>query len=287
MKKILVSGSIAYDDIEAVDTNELRRFYGGCSANISYNLNLIGTPFVMHGIVGKDFNEYEKWLKKNKISTRYLLKLKNKNTCHASVKNTGNGKQLVKFSHSTGNLSAFNLKKIKTILARVCNDIAFAIIAPDSVQVMSQVATACNTNGLPYFFDPGPVTPLFTKANLQKLISKSVGLFANEDEIRLILKQTGWSMAHLRNKSPLIITTLGSKGSQIYTAKKIIKINPVKSKRPNDPTGCGDAYRAGFLSELVPSFPAITEQILKRAGAKGSRLGTKCLESIGTQNHTL
>lgn len=282
----LVSGSIAYDDIKIL-RSPIKRFFGGCAGNIAFNAKLLKSPCILNGIVGKDFGAYEKWLKKNKISTRYIFKDSSKKTSFAKVTNLSNGKQLVEYKRGAADLSPRSIKLFAALFSRAVSKAKCAILSPNSPHVMKEEVELCITRKTPYFFDPGPVTSGFTRDELRKMIKNSAGLFANEDEFAVIQKILGLDLKQLQSLCSLIIVTLGSKGSVIYFKGKILIIPAVHSENTLDPTGCGDAYRTGFLAEILPHFPRLTIGILKRAGACASRLGTKCLEKQGTQNHSL
>lgn len=284
-KHIFISGSIAYDDIKTIDSKDFERFFGGCSANIAYNLKLMKTPFIMHGLVGKDFGEYEKWMTKKKLSTEFIIKLNEKKTSRAVVVNH-NDMQQVRFDSISKKIDSATLKKIDLLINNLKTNISLAIISPDSAGVMVQIADSFFKLRIPYFFDPGPIVTQFKPSKLKDIIASSFGIFANHGELNNLLRHTKLTLKQLIEICPFVIVTLGKKGSKIYFNNRIIRIEPVLSKKQKDPTGCGDAYRAGFLSIIYKTFPKINERIIKRAGATGSRLATKCLEKIGTQLHT-
>ncbi len=141
-----------------------------------------------------------------------------------------------------------------------------------------------------FFFDPGQALPFFSPEELMKIIHAAHGLFLNEEEISQCLELLKISLEELRRMVPLLIVTYGEKGSRIFWRNEdgddvIIEIPIVKTKFARDPTGCGDAYRAGFLASIQEYFPLFTTAVLKNAGCVGATLATACVQSYGTQNH--
>jgi adenosine kinase len=129
--------------------------------------------------------------------------------------------------------------------------------------------------------------PIFSETELLEMVKNASGLFLNEYEFSLLEKQLCMSSQEIIRMCPLLIITLGEKGSKIYFGEKEISIPALKPKQIKDPTGCGDAYRAGFLKGIEDDFPKLTPKILEQAGQLGTKLATACLETVGTQNHTL
>ena len=141
--------------------------------------------------------------------------------------------------------------------------------------------SSCRRLGIPYYFDPGQAVRTFTAHELKQALHYSVGVFLNEVELTSLCELTGLSLKKIQNIVDLCVVTHSAKGSTIYYKGSKIAIAPVKAKKILDPTGCGDAYRAGFYSVLAQHKLQITPDILQEAGAAGSRQATKCIMKLG------
>lgn len=307
MQKILITGSLAYDQLttfsgvfqDALSSQKSQHlsiafpvankqiFFGGCSGNIAYNGKLLGKDFVLLGIAGKDFNAYEKWLKKNKINTSLVIRENRDFTSEASVVTDSKGQQMAIFYPGAAAWSKKHAQKIKQIIDRLAQKLAFAHIAPNDRHFMLACITACRKNKIPYFFDPGQAMSLFSPAELRNITKHAFGLFLNEYELGLLGKLLKLKPIQISRLCTVMIVTLGEKGSDVYFQKKKLHVPSQKPRIIKDPTGCGDAYRAGFLASLAPHFPKLTPEILERAGKLGTKLAIACLQSLGTQNHKL
>lgn len=305
MQKILITGSLAYDQLttfpgvfqDAFSAQESKHisiafpvinkqiFFGGCAGNIVYNGKLLGEDFILFGIAGKDFSTYEKWLKENTIDASRVIREKRDFTSEANVVTDSKGQQMTVFYPGAAAWSKKHSQKIKQIIDRLAAKLAFAHIAPNDRHFMLSCIAACRKNKIPYFFDPGQAMSLFSPAELRNTAEHAFGLFLNEYELDLLGKQLKLKPLQVARLCKVMIVTLGEKGSDIYFQKKKIHIPSQKLKIIKDPTGCGDAYRAGFLAAIMPHFPKLAPEILERAGKSGTKLAIACLQSLGTQNH--
>ncbi|MBI2638750.1 hypothetical protein HYW83_04120 [Candidatus Peregrinibacteria bacterium] len=305
MQKILITGSLAYDQLtnfqgvfqdalSAQKSNHLsiafpvinkQIFFGGCAGNIVYNAKLLEEDFILLGIAGKDFHTYEKWLQKNKINTSHVIRENRDFTSEASVVTDLKSQQITVFYPGAASLAKKHSQKIKQTISRLAPKLVFAHIAPNDRHFMLACIDACRQNKIPYFFDPGQAMSLFSAAELRSITKHAFGLFLNECELGLLSKLLKLNPPQIAQLCTLMIVTLGEKGSDIYFQKKKIHIPSRKPKIVKDPTGCGDAYRAGFLANLASHFPNLTPNILERAGKSGTKLAMACLQSLGTQNH--
>ncbi|MEK7172036.1 MAG: carbohydrate kinase family protein [Patescibacteria group bacterium] len=307
MSSILVSGSLAYDYLltfpgafqdELIDHNagslsvsfyitDKSVFFGGCAGNIAYNGKLLKENFILLGIAGRDFGGYEKWLNNHKIDTSNVIIEKNDYTSSANVATDKKGQQITFFHGGAAQKSNLHKKEIKAAITRNAKKIKLAIISPNDRNFILASIEGCAENKIPFIFDPGQAMPLFKAAELIEIIKKSSGLMLNEYELALLKKHTKFSQTEIFRLARLTIVTLGEKGSEINFKGKTIKIPTRKPKKIVDPTGCGDAFRAGFLATIKDSFPNLTPEILQKAGQRGTNLALACLQSIGTQNHSL
>lgn len=304
---ILVSGSLAYDYLftfpgvfqdELIDHNagslsvsfyitEKSVFFGGCSGNIVFNAKLLKEDFILLGIAGRDFGGYEKWLNNHKINTSNVIIEKNDYTSSANVVTDKKGQQITFFHGGAAQKSNLHKKQIKEAVVFNAKRTKLAIISPNDKNFISASIEGCLQNRIPFIFDPGQAMPLFSASELINILKKSVGLMLNEYELALFKKLTGLSQTEIFNLARLTVITLGEKGAEIHFKGKTIKIPTKKPKKIIDPTGCGDAFRAGFLIGIKDSFPKLTPAILQKAGYLGTRLALACLSSVGTQNHRL
>jgi len=290
---ILITGSIAYDhlleykgqfsDVLIADklqnlsvcflAQEKKICFGGCAGNIAYNLKLLKADFIVYGRAGKDFNEYEKHFKKLKIDTKYIQKITNKYTATAYITTDINGHQITTFAPG----AMFDGSKIS--LTSISDKIDLAIIAPEDSHFMNQIYRECKKHKIPYVFDPGQQLPIFDKKNLEEIINNAFITIVNDYEFELLAKILKIDKNYfLKNKKTLIITK-GEKGSELITAGKEQKIKIFKPKKIVDPTGCGDAYRAGLLYGIANNWD------LKKSCELGAKLATKVIEKRGTQEH--
>lgn len=259
--------------------------FGGCAGNIVYNGKLLKKNFILLGITGKDFQEYEAWLQKHNIDVARVIHVRNAYTAQATVVTDKKGQQLTFFHEGAAAHSQKYARVIRKNILREAGNLLFVHIAANNRDFMLASALACKKANVPYFFDPGQAMNGFQKGELLDLIKGSCGVFLNEYEQHLLQKFTNTSFIDLQDLCKLFIITMGEKGSKIFFQKKEIFVPAVVSQNQLDPTGCGDAYRAGFLSFIEAHFPHLTPKILKKAGSLGAKLATACLECIGTQNH--
>lgn len=303
---ILVSGSLVYDRIMdfpgyfkehimpdkihvlnvSFVVNGLKESFGGTAGNIAYNLALLGEKPTILSCVGNDFGQYSKWLKKNKIDISQIKIVKNKNTSSCYITTDKADNQITAFNPGALVCERGALKNLKA------ND-GIAIIAPGNNKDMENYASTYKKSGIKYIFDPGQQITALSPAALKKCINGAEVLIGNDYEISLIMKKIGWTLKGVVDKVGMLIITKGEKGSEIYsknhrqghrnsgtggTSKKV-KIKAVKLKNVVDPTGAGDAYRAGLIKGLINGWP------LERAGKLASVVASFAVEKQGTQEH--
>ncbi|KKP38194.1 MAG: PfkB domain-containing protein, adenosine kinase [Candidatus Peregrinibacteria bacterium GW2011_GWF2_33_10] len=290
---LLITGSLAYDHLLAYQGNfsdliipekinnlsicfytpEKEICFGGCSGNIAYNLNLLKADFVLYGRAGKDFQEYINHFKKHKINTKYIQIDKNDYTATAYVTSDKNGNQITSFAPGVMQ------KKFKVDISKINKKIDLAIISPEDNNFMQQLINQCIKNNIKFIFDPGQQLPTFKKENILEILKSAFLTIVNDYEMDLLCKITNLDKNYfLKNKKNLIIT-LGENGSELIENGKIIKIKAYKPKKILNPTGCGDAYRAGLLYGLSQNWN------LEKSCDLGSELGSKLIEYRGTQEH--
>ena len=252
----------------------LRREYGGCAGNIAYNLNLLGEDAQIMAVVGHDFEPYSQWLNQNRLSTEYIHILDNQYTGQAYITTDQDGNQITAFHPG-----AMSFSHLNAIPANA--DISIGIVSPDGKEGMQLHAEQFAELGIPFIFDPGQGMPMFDGAELLTFVDQANYVTLNDYESELMQERTGLSLEQIAERVDALIITLGAHGSKIYTDGQCISIPAAKPHAVLDPTGCGDAYRAGLLYGLMNEFDwEITGRI-------ASLMGAIKIEHNGTQNHAI
>ncbi len=289
---ILICGSLAYDTIMVFQDQfknhilpdkihalsvafyvpEMRREFGGTAGNIAYNLQLLeGNPLIM-ATVGEDFSSYAQWLNQNQLDTTHIKVIPNSFTAQAFITTDMDDNQITAFH--PGAMIEAHQNSVKD-----AKNVSMAIIAPDGRDGMFQHARECFEAGIPFLFDPGQGLPMFSGEDLLYFIEMADYLAVNDYESQLIQDKTGLSLDQLALKVKALIVTLGGTGSQIYAEGQRFDIPCVKAMSIVDPTGCGDAYRAGLIYGMARGWDWPT------CGRLASTMGAIKIESRGGQNH--
>jgi len=290
---ILICGSMAFDTIMvfkdqfknhilpesihklsvAFYVPELRKEFGGTAGNIAYNLKLLNEDPVIMATVGNDFSNYFEWLNQNTINTSHIKEIKSLYTAQAYITTDLSDNQITAFH--PGAMVESHQNKIKD-----AKNICLAIIAPDGKEGMMNHAAECKALNIPFMFDPGQGLPMFNREELLKFIDDATYIAVNDYEATLLSEKTSLSTEEISKKVEALIVTLGAKGSMIYAYNKTYKIDPVKVEDPIDPTGCGDAYRAGLLYGIAKKWD------WQSIGRLASVMGAIKIRSQGGQNHS-
>lgn len=251
----------------------MRREYGGCAGNIAYNLKLLKEEPLIMATVGHDFEPYAQWLSQRGISSRYINVLDDHYTGQAYITTDVEDNQITAFHPGAMNFSHFNSVPVDA-------GISIGIVSPDGKQGMQEHAEQFAELGIPFIFDPGQGMPMFNGEELLKFLDLANYATFNDYESELVQERTGLTLEQIAEKVDALIITLGSKGSKVYTHGQVINIPAAQPKQVLDPTGCGDAYRAGLLYGLINDYDwAVTGRI-------ASLLGAIKIEHHGTQNHS-
>ncbi len=251
----------------------LRREFGGCAGNIAFNLKKIGGNPIAVGTVGNDFKSYEDWLKSHDIEASHLKIIADAYTAQAFITTDSTDNQITAFHPGAMNYSASN--SVTGLKASI------GIISPDSKDGMTTHASELFASKIPFIFDPGQGLPMFDGSELCELIEMANWVTVNEYEAAMLEKKTGLTSLEISNKVDAYIVTLGEKGSKIMVKSETLHVGIVEPMKIADPTGCGDAYRAGLLYGFSNSLEL--DSTVKLA----SLLGAIKVESSGTQNHLL
>jgi len=290
---IIVSGSIAYDRIMdfpgkfsdhilpekihvlnvSFTVNDMVEKLGGTAGNIAYALSLLDEKPIILAAMGRDHQRYFEWLAKNDISRDNIRIVDEEFTASAYITTDRSDNQITGFHLGAMKYpSSFNFDELNP-------EASLAIIAAGNLEDMANYSLACKSRGISYIFDPGQSLPMWQQPDLIRCIEGSRILISNDYELELIMNNTGLDKAALLDKTGTIITTLGENGSQIITPTGELTIPAVKPDKVVDPTGAGDAYRAGLIKGLVQNTGVI----------KGALMGSVCasfaVECYGTQEY--
>ena len=288
----LICGSMAYDAIMVFPDHfknhilpdkvhmlnvsfmvpEMRREFGGCAGNIAYNLKLLGGDGLPMATVGKDFEPYARWLDECGISRRYIKVFEEAYTAQAYITTDMDDNQITAFHPGAMGLAHEN--KVSD-----AEGITIGIVSPDGREGMVEHAQEFHELGIPFIFDPGQGLPMFDGDDLRDFLDKATWLAVNDYEAELFQERTGLSPHEMAEHVEAVFITRGAKGSQIYTAAHEIHIPLATPRAVSDPTGCGDAYRAGLLYGLMNGLD------LETTGRIASLMGAIKIEHHGTQNH--
>lgn len=294
MKRVLICGSLAFDNImvfeDAFENHilpeqihklniafmvpTLNKVFGGVAGNIAYNLKMIGGEPIPMGTVGSDFDIYRQRLQELDISTEAILVKAEHFTPQAYITTDMKNNQITAFHPGAMNCSAEN---------HVSNypDISLGIVGPDGREGMLQHASEFSEQGIPFIFDPGQAILLFDGDDFRNFISQATWMAVNDYEYEMVCERTGMQAKEIAEHLDALIVTRGDKGSEIYTDGTMYHIPVVKAEQVIDPTGCGDAYRAGLLYGLTQGFDYQT------TGRIASLLGSIKIATAGTQNHQI
>ena len=251
---------------------ELRREFGGCAGNIAYNLKLLGGDPLPMGTVGKDFSDYRQRLVALGISDEHILEIPELYSAQCSITTDQDNNQITAFH--PGAMGEAHRNSVAN-----ANGVSLGIVAPDGKEAMIQHAHDFAAESIPFMFDPGQNLPLFSKDELMTFLDQATWCVMNDYESQLMMNTTGESINTLAQQVDALIVTRGGEGSVVYTDGDEIEIPTVNVDQAVDPTGCGDAYRAGLLLGLEKGWDWQT------SGRVGSLIGAIKVQQEGTQNH--
>lgn len=290
----LICGSIAFDTImsfggrfsEALLVDQLhkinvaflvptiRREYGGCAGNIAYNLKLLGGDPLIMATVGQDSGSYLERLDRLDISKRCIQTIVSSYTAQAFITTDADSNQITAFHPGAMALSHQN--KVADAGA-----VKLAIVAPDGRDGMLQHAEDCVALKIPFIFDPGQGLPMFNGRELEHFIDLAAYVAVNDYEAELLTERTGLTLEQIAARVSALIVTRGEQGAEIFTGSERIDIPCVSVDKVVDPTGCGDAFRAGLLFGLTNGMDWLT------TGRLSSLMGAIKITHQGGQNHVL
>jgi adenosine kinase len=251
---------------------QLRREFGGCAGNIAYNLRLLGDVGYPMATVGRDFGPYKEWMERSGIPTDFIRVIETEHTAQGFVTTDLDDNQIWAFH--PGAMQQAHLNRVSD-----ARDIAIGIVAPDGREGMIEHAAQFAAAGIPFIFDPGQGLPVLSGEELSRMVSQARWVTVNDYEWELLQQKTGLSVREITQRVSALIVTRGAAGSVIHTREGELAIPCAPARDIVDPTGCGDAYRAGLIHGLLHGLDwAATGRI-------ASLLGAIKIESRGTQNH--
>jgi adenosine kinase len=289
----LICGSVAYDTILLFPDRfkqhilpdkihilnvsflvpEMRREFGGCAANIAYTLHLLGDTALPMAAAGHDFGPYRERLAARGISVEHIKIIDEAFTAQAFITTDLDDNQITAFH--PGAMQYAHLNRVGDAGGKV----ALGIVAPDGRQAMIEHAAQFAAAGIPFIFDPGQGLPMFSGPELEKFIEQARWVAVNDYEWGMLAQKTGLTMAEVAGRVEALIVTKGAEGSVVHAGGRVWEIPCAKPRALVDPTGCGDAYRAGLIHGLLHSLDWQT------SGRLASLLGAIKIESRGPQNH--
>jgi len=288
----LLCGSIAYDTIMVFEDRfrnhilpdqvhilnvafhvpTLRREFGGCAGNIAYNLAQLGVDARPMATVGEDFAPYAAWMDRCGIGRALVHTVPGTFTAQAFITTDLDDNQITAFHPGAMDHS------------HVCpvpgDGFRIAMVSPDGKQGMTEHAEQLAEAGIPFVFDPGQGLPLFSGEELRRFLDQATWVALNDYESRLLAERTGLEPAQIAERVEAMIVTRGAEGSQIIAGGKVHEVPAARAVDVVDPTGCGDAYRAGLVYGILAGLD------WPSTGRVASLMGAAKVAHAGTQNHT-
>jgi adenosine kinase len=291
--KALICGSLAFDTIMVFGDRfarhilpdkihmlnvsflvpQLRREFGGCAGNIAYNLRLLGDVAYPMATVGRDFGPYREWMARTGVPADHVRVIEAQLTAQAFITTDLDDNQITAFH--PGAMQQAHENRVTD-----ASDIAIGIVAPDGREGMIEHAAQFAAARIPFIFDPGQGLPMFSGEELARFVGQATWVTVNDYEWQLLQQKTGWSVSELTQRVAALIVTRGAAGSVIHTRDGELAIPSAPAAAVVDPTGCGDAYRAGLIHGLLHGLD------WPSTGHIASLLGAIKIESRGTQNHS-
>jgi adenosine kinase len=289
----LICGSVAYDTILLFPDRfkshilpdklhilnvsflvpEMRREFGGCAANIAYSLRLLGDRGIAMATAGHDFAPYRERMLSQGLSVEHIRIVKDAFTAQAFITTDLDDNQITAFH--PGAMQFAHLNRVADAAG-----VTLGIVAPDGREAMIEHAAQFAAAAIPFIFDPGQGLPMFSAEELKTFIAQARWVAVNDYEWGMLQQKTGLTAADVTAQAEALVVTKGGEGSVIYTKDRTWTIPCAKPKALVDPTGCGDAYRAGLIHGLLKGLDWET------IGRTASLMGAIKIESRGPQNHS-
>lgn len=251
---------------------QMRREFGGCAGNIGYNLQMLGGDVLTMGTVGDDFEAYARWLDRWGVRRDHVTVVPGTFTAQAFITTDLDDNQITAFH--PGAMGYSHLNSVSQ-----AGSVSLGIVSPDGRDGMLLHAQQFADAGIPFIFDPGQGMPMFDGAELDAFLEQATYLSVNDYECKLLQERTGKSLRELAARVDGLILTRGGEGSEIHSKGRKYVIPAARAQQIVDPTGCGDAYRAGLLYGIAHGMDWDT------SGRIAALMGAIKIECHGTQNH--
>lgn len=292
--ELLVTGSLAYDrimdfggefkdhilpdKIHAINVafylHRLEERRGGTAGNIAYNLHLLGEQPRIIASAGSDFDSYMKEINALGLNTDHIEVQDDLTTASAYIFTDKSNNQI------TGFLEGAMGRETSTDLAQFEADNTYVILSPTNPADMVRYAADAARLGIKYLFDPGQQVTTIDEEQMATYIDQAHSVFVNDYEFEIVKQVSGYSQQDIIDRAELLVVTRGKEGSQIFTKDGVIDIPPAPVSEVNDPTGAGDAYRAGFMKGYAHG------ESLEVCGRMGAVASSYVIEQYGTQEHS-
>ena len=291
--KTLITGSMAYDTIAVFEDHfknhilpdqihilnvcffvpEMTRHLGGCAGNIAYSLKLLGGEPLIMATVGEDFAPYARYLDEIGMDQSYIREVKDTFTAQAFITTDLDNNQIINFH--PGAMNHAHLNKLDDVK----QEIKLAIVGPDGRDAMIEHSAQFANANVPFIFDPGQGLPMFDGDECLTFLEQATYAMVNDYESEMLMSKTGFSLEQIAQKLDALIVTRGGEGSHIFVDGERIEVPVAPISEAVDPTGCGDAYRAGVMHGLTQG------KDWKTCGQMGAVCGAIQIEHAGTQSH--
>ena len=291
MPAALICGSLAYDTIMVFPDQfknhilpdkvhilnvsflvpRMRREFGGCAGNIAYNLKLLGGNPLPMATVGQDFGPYREHFLAHGIPLTHVKEIEDLYTAQAFITTDLDDNQITAF-HPGAMMRSYENH------VRGVADVGFGIVGPDGYEAMLQNSREFAEAGIPFIFDPGQAMPLYNGKELTQMIEQATYVTVNDYESSLLQDKTGLDTRQIAERVQGYLITRGPKGSEVHTRDGMLQIPAATAMRVVDPTGCGDAYRAGLI------FGWMNNMDMATTGRIASLMGALKIEHLGPQN---
>ena len=292
--RTLICGSLAFDTIMvfpdrfarhilpeqthmlsvSFQISDMRREWGGCAGNIAYNLRGLGGQPVIMGTLGTDGASYRERLRELGIAIDGVRIIDDAYTAQAFIITDHDDNQITAFHPGAMNRSHVN--RVGDVAG-----VGLGIVSPDGKDGMQQHAAQFASLNIPFIFDPGQGLPLFSGAELSEMVEHASYLTVNDYEAKLLSDRTAWSIGDIAERVDALVVTMGGEGSIIHAGGATYAISAVRPTAIVDPTGCGDAYRAGLLYGIAHGWD------WQATGNLASVMGSIKIASRGGQNHVI
>jgi adenosine kinase len=287
----LICGSLAYDTIMVFQDRfkhhilpdkvhilnvsflvpNMRREFGGCAGNIAYNLKLLGGDPLPMATVGQDFGPYRQHFDACGIRMDHVKELQELFTAQAFITTDLDDNQITAF-HPGAMMRSYENN------VRDVQGVTFGIVGPDGYEAMLQNSAQFAEQGIPFIFDPGQAMPLYNGEELTRMIEQATYVTVNDYESNLLQEKTGLDTKAIAERVSAYLITRGPQGSEVHTSSGVLEIPVATARRVVDPTGCGDAYRAGLMFGWMAGMDMVT------TGRIASLMGALKIENLGPQN---